>query len=94
MSDLDRTFADIAVLEAVLNDARAAGDEESVQKALRLLGGLWRRIVETPETRREVSGSLSIEEWLRRYRPRDGEGAEEAAMAMDWEAPDHEPGHG
>ena len=40
MSDLDRSLADIAVLEAVLNDARAAGDEESAQKALRLLGGL------------------------------------------------------
>jgi hypothetical protein len=70
MSDLNRTFADIAVLEAVLNDARAAGDEESVQNALRLLSGLWRRIAETPQYRRELSGSLSIEEWLRKYRPR------------------------
>ena len=94
MSDLDRIFADIAALEAVVNDATAAGDQKSEQKALRLLGGLWQRIVETPETQRELSGSLSIGEWLQRHRPRHGEGAEQAAVAMDWEAPNHEPGHG
>ena len=94
MSDLNRTFADITLLETVIDDARAAGDEESVQKALRLLGGLWRRIVEMSESSTGLSGSLSIEEWLRRYRPVEGEGVEEAVVTMDWEAPNYEPGHG
>ena len=35
-----------------------------------------RRIVETPESRTGLSGSLSTEEWLRRYRPEEGEGVE------------------
>jgi hypothetical protein len=41
-SDLNRIFADIAVLEAVINDARKAGDEEAAEKAVRLLGGCGR----------------------------------------------------
>ena len=92
MSDLDRIFADIAVLEAVLNVAKAAGDEESAQKGTATAERAVAADVETPQPRREVSSSLSIEEWLRGYRPR--EGAEGAAVAMDWEAPEHKHGHG
>lgn len=47
MSELDRIFADIAVLEAVINAATPA----------------------------QLSGLLSIDEWLQRYRPRDAEGS-------------------
>ena len=58
-SDLNRIFADIAVLEAVINDARKAGDEEAAEKAMRLLGGLWQRIVETPKLLRQLTEPLS-----------------------------------
>ena len=95
MTDLDRIFADIAVLEAVINDAREAGDEEAAEKAMRLLGGLWQRIVETPKLLRQLTEPLSEEEWLRRYAPKtEAERADAKAVAMDWEAPDHEPGPG
>jgi hypothetical protein len=65
--DLNRIFAYIAVLEAVINDARKAGDEESAETAMRLLGGLWQRIVETPKLLRQLTEPLSEAEWLRRY---------------------------
>ena len=94
-SDLNRIFADIAVLEAVINDAREAGDEEAAEKAMRMLGGLWQRIVETPKLLRQFTEPLSEAEWLRRYAPKtEAERAEAKAVAMDWEVPDHWPGHG
>ena len=95
MTDLDRIFADIAVLEAVINDAREAGDEEAAEKAMRSLGRLWQRIAETPKLLRQLTEPLSEAEWLRRYAPKTEAGWGEAkAVAMDWQAPDHEPGHG
>ena len=51
------------------------------------------RIAETPKSRWELTGSLSIEKWMRKYRPRRGEGMEDAAVVMDWEASEHETGH-
>jgi hypothetical protein len=94
-SDLNRIFADIAVLEAVISDAREAGDEEAAEKAMRLLGGLRKKIVETPKLLRQLTEPLSEAEWLRRYAPKtEAEQAEAKAVAMDWEAPDHGPGHG
>jgi hypothetical protein len=94
-SDLNRIFTDIAVLEAVINDARAAGDEEAADKAMRLLGRLWQRIVETPKLLQQFTEPRSEAEWLRRYTPKtEAEQAEAKAIAMDWEAPDHGPGHG
>ena len=95
MTDLDRIFADIAVLEAVINDAREAGDEEAADKAMQLLGELWQRIVKTPKLLRQLTEPLSEAEWLRRYAPKtEAEWAEAKAVAMDWEAPDHGPGSG
>ena len=62
---------------------------------MRLLGGLWQRIVETPKLLRQLTEPLSEAEWLRRYAPKtEAERAEAKAVAMDWEAPDHGPGHG
>ncbi len=94
-SDLNRIFADIAVLEAVINDAREAGDEEAAEKAMRLLGGLWQRIVGTPKLLRQLTEPLSEAEWLRRLASKtEAEQAEAKAVAMNWEAHDHGPGHG
>ena len=70
LAHLDRIFADIAVLEAIINDARRAGDREATDKAMQVLGGLWQRIVETPRLLRQLSEPVSEAEWLRRYAPR------------------------
>ena len=84
-----------AMLEAVINDAREAGEEEAAEKAMQLLGGLWQRIVKTPKLLRQLTEPLSEAEWLRRYAPKtEAEQAKAKAVAMDWEAPDHGPGHG
>ena len=62
---------------------------------MQLLGGLWQRIVKTPKLLRQLTEPLSEVEWLRRYAPKtEAEWAEAKAVAMDWEAPDHGPGHG
>jgi hypothetical protein len=95
MSDLDRIFADITVLEAVINDARAAGNGEAAEKGLRLLGRLWQRIVKSPGLLQQLTEPLSEVEWLRRHAPKtEAERAEAKAVAMDWEAPNRESGHG
>jgi hypothetical protein len=70
MFDLNRIFADIAVLEAVINYAREAGDEDAAEKAGRLLCGLWQKIVKSPKLLQQLSEPLSKVEWVRRYAPK------------------------
>ena len=96
MPDLERIFADIAGARGRHQRCEEGRRRlEVAEKAMQLLGGLWQRIVETPTLLRQLTKPLSEAEWLRRYAPKtEAEQAEAKAVAMDWEAPDHEPGHG
>ncbi len=83
MTDLDRIFADIAVLEAVINDAREAGDEEAAEKAMRLLGRLWQRIAETPKLLRQLTEPLSEAGMAAAIRPENGGGKGRSKSGCD-----------
>ena len=41
--------------------------EEASEKAMRLLGGLWQRIVEAPKLLRQLTEPLAKAEWMWRY---------------------------
>ena len=82
----------IAVL--VFNDAREAGDEEAAKKAVRLLGGLWQRIVETPSLLRQLTDHCRRRNGCGDTPENGGGKGRSKAVAMDWEVPDHWPGHG